>query len=257
MTSKQDFTDQEWTRIRRAPLVAGVAISLADPGGPIKVAKETMRRCGRRRFRRASRSCWRRWPWTCRRWPNSGRTRWGTSSRAAASRCWRAPGCQRASGGQGHAPGGRGVPQVAGGRGAGRCRRGQGRRLSGVRRRAGERRGEEDAGSGARRGPGGLNGSPSALSGAGLSLLGLLGASPGQLASVGWQGLAGGHLPGHISQPPSRGPGRRTQALEGGLGIQLLAAHDDPFGLLDQPPMLQGGLQLIGQPALDLGGARG
>jgi hypothetical protein len=29
MTSKQDFTDQEWTRIRRAPLVAGVAISLA------------------------------------------------------------------------------------------------------------------------------------------------------------------------------------------------------------------------------------
>jgi hypothetical protein len=34
MTSKQDFTDEEWTRIRRAPLVAGVAISLADPGGP-------------------------------------------------------------------------------------------------------------------------------------------------------------------------------------------------------------------------------
>jgi transcription antitermination factor NusG len=42
MTSKQDFTDEEWTRIRRAPLVAGVAISLADPGGPIEVAKETM-----------------------------------------------------------------------------------------------------------------------------------------------------------------------------------------------------------------------
>ena len=42
MTSKQDFTDQEWTRIRRAPLVAGVAISLADPGGPIEMAKETM-----------------------------------------------------------------------------------------------------------------------------------------------------------------------------------------------------------------------
>ena len=41
MTSKQDFTDEEWTRIRRAPLVAGVAISLADPGGPIEVAKET------------------------------------------------------------------------------------------------------------------------------------------------------------------------------------------------------------------------
>src|SRR5215217_3557912 len=42
MTSRQDFTDQEWTRIRRAPLVAGVAISLADPGGPIEVAKESM-----------------------------------------------------------------------------------------------------------------------------------------------------------------------------------------------------------------------
>jgi hypothetical protein len=42
MTSKQDFSDEEWTRIRRAPLVAGVAISLADPGGPIEVAKETM-----------------------------------------------------------------------------------------------------------------------------------------------------------------------------------------------------------------------
>ena len=42
MTSRQDFTDEEWIRIRRAPLVAGVAISLADPGGPIELAKETM-----------------------------------------------------------------------------------------------------------------------------------------------------------------------------------------------------------------------
>jgi hypothetical protein len=42
MTSKQDFTDEEWARIRRAPLVAGVAISLADPGGPIEVAKESV-----------------------------------------------------------------------------------------------------------------------------------------------------------------------------------------------------------------------
>ena len=42
MTSRQDFTDEEWARIRRAPLVAGVAISLADPGGPIEVAKETV-----------------------------------------------------------------------------------------------------------------------------------------------------------------------------------------------------------------------
>jgi hypothetical protein len=42
MTSKQNFTDEEWTRIRRAPLVAGVAISLVDPGGPIELAKEMM-----------------------------------------------------------------------------------------------------------------------------------------------------------------------------------------------------------------------
>ena len=42
MTSRQDFNDEEWARIRRAPLVAGVAISLADPGGPIEVAKETV-----------------------------------------------------------------------------------------------------------------------------------------------------------------------------------------------------------------------
>jgi hypothetical protein len=42
MTSRQDFTDEEWTRVPRTPLVAGVAISLADPGGPIEMAKETM-----------------------------------------------------------------------------------------------------------------------------------------------------------------------------------------------------------------------
>ena len=41
MTSRKDFSDEEWTRIRRAPIVAGVAISLADPGGPIELAKET------------------------------------------------------------------------------------------------------------------------------------------------------------------------------------------------------------------------
>jgi hypothetical protein len=42
MTSKQDFTDEEWARLRRAPLVAGLAISVADPGGPIEITKETM-----------------------------------------------------------------------------------------------------------------------------------------------------------------------------------------------------------------------
>jgi hypothetical protein len=42
MTSKADYTDEEWIRLRRAPFVAGLAISMADPGGPIEMAKETM-----------------------------------------------------------------------------------------------------------------------------------------------------------------------------------------------------------------------
>ena len=42
MTTKSDFSEEEWTRIVRAPFVAGLAISLADPGGPIEAAKETM-----------------------------------------------------------------------------------------------------------------------------------------------------------------------------------------------------------------------
>jgi hypothetical protein len=41
MTSKADFTEEEWTRIKRAPFIAGMAISLADPGGPIEAIKET------------------------------------------------------------------------------------------------------------------------------------------------------------------------------------------------------------------------
>ena len=41
MTSKTDFTDEEWTQLKRAPFMAGMAISLADPGGPIEAVKET------------------------------------------------------------------------------------------------------------------------------------------------------------------------------------------------------------------------
>ena len=41
MTSKADFTEEEWARLKRAPFVAGMAISLADPGGPIEALKET------------------------------------------------------------------------------------------------------------------------------------------------------------------------------------------------------------------------
>jgi hypothetical protein len=42
MTSKADFTGEEWVRLERAPIVAGMAISLADPGGPIEAVKESM-----------------------------------------------------------------------------------------------------------------------------------------------------------------------------------------------------------------------
>jgi hypothetical protein len=41
MTSKAEFTEEEWTRLKRAPFIAGMAISLADPGGPIEAVKET------------------------------------------------------------------------------------------------------------------------------------------------------------------------------------------------------------------------
>jgi hypothetical protein len=41
MTLRADFTDEEWARLRRAPFVAGMAITIADPGGPIEIAKES------------------------------------------------------------------------------------------------------------------------------------------------------------------------------------------------------------------------
>jgi phosphoribosylaminoimidazole-succinocarboxamide synthase len=42
MTTKDDFTDEEWARLERAPIVAGMAITLADPGGPIEAVKESV-----------------------------------------------------------------------------------------------------------------------------------------------------------------------------------------------------------------------
>jgi hypothetical protein len=41
LTTKADFTDEEWARLERSPIVAGMAISLADPGGPIEAVKES------------------------------------------------------------------------------------------------------------------------------------------------------------------------------------------------------------------------
>jgi hypothetical protein len=40
--TRADFTDEEWARLERSPIVAGMAISLADPGGPIEAVKESM-----------------------------------------------------------------------------------------------------------------------------------------------------------------------------------------------------------------------
>jgi len=44
VTVKGDFSEDEWTRVVRAPFVAWLAISRADPGGPIAAAKESMPR---------------------------------------------------------------------------------------------------------------------------------------------------------------------------------------------------------------------
>jgi hypothetical protein len=41
MTTKTDFSEEEWGRLGRAPIVAGMAISIADPGGPIETIKES------------------------------------------------------------------------------------------------------------------------------------------------------------------------------------------------------------------------
>ena len=42
MTAKADYTAEEWKVLRRAPLIVGLAVSLADPGGPIELSKETL-----------------------------------------------------------------------------------------------------------------------------------------------------------------------------------------------------------------------
>lgn len=41
MSTRADFTDEEWATLLRAPIIAGMAITFADPGGPIEVFKET------------------------------------------------------------------------------------------------------------------------------------------------------------------------------------------------------------------------
>lgn len=74
MTTKNDFTEDEWSRVVRAPLVAGMAISLADPGGPIEAAKETTATL-KTATNPPSREQLAEWPSTSRPWPSSGATR--------------------------------------------------------------------------------------------------------------------------------------------------------------------------------------
>jgi len=42
MTTQADFTEEEWVKLYRAPLVAGMGVSLADIGGPIEMSKESL-----------------------------------------------------------------------------------------------------------------------------------------------------------------------------------------------------------------------
>jgi len=42
MATKDDFSPEDWNALVRAPLIAGLAISIADPGGPIELTKESM-----------------------------------------------------------------------------------------------------------------------------------------------------------------------------------------------------------------------
>jgi hypothetical protein len=41
MTARGEFSDAEWARLGRAPLLVALAVSLSDPGGPIELFKES------------------------------------------------------------------------------------------------------------------------------------------------------------------------------------------------------------------------
>jgi hypothetical protein len=68
MTTKADYTDEEWVRLRRAPFVAGMAISIADPGGPIELTRETLATLKAPLRPRAKTSCWSRYRKRSTRW---------------------------------------------------------------------------------------------------------------------------------------------------------------------------------------------
>jgi hypothetical protein len=65
------------------------------------------------------------------------------------------------------------------------------------------------------------------------------------------QRRATNHRTGHLDQRTPRRPGRRCQPLDRGRRIQAFAVDEDLYGLFEQQPVLQGRLQLVGQPAFD------
>ena len=154
VTVKGDFPEDEWARVVRAPFVAGLAISLADPGGPIEAAKESMAT-----IRSATNPPSREQllaevaldlqaQTQARHNPLKGYKPTGTPApgeqvlaelgEVQAHRCR-----------PGDARGGSSLRAVAGRDGAGRGRRGEGGRLPRIRRRAGQRTGAGHARTGA------------------------------------------------------------------------------------------------------------
>ena len=133
-------------RLKRAPFVAGLAISLADPGGPIEAIKETSATLktvsgaaesgtGASSSARSPREVieearHRKNPLV--RLQAQGRARRAGDPRRAARR-------QRDRHGEGHAGGGRRLPRLAAGGREGVGRRGEGGRLPRLPRRAGQR----------------------------------------------------------------------------------------------------------------------
>ena len=71
-----------------------------------------------------------------------------------------------------------------------------------------------------------------------------------------WLGLAGGDLASHVGGLSARGPGRPTPVGERLLLIQTFPLHQGALGPLDQPPRIQGNLELLrqGPGQLGLGG---
>ena len=142
MTSKADFTDSEWEVLLRAPMVAGMGITFADPAarsrseGDLAVLKFVTP------SRPSARTSSGRSPAPSGRCP-SARTRWAASHAEPwpARRSWTSFASRRDREREGHPGGGGSVPQMAAGvRPA--CRRGgEGGRLHGLQRGARQRGG--------------------------------------------------------------------------------------------------------------------